>query len=92
MDFELVKFRREISCSKCNMLLVRRGTFCAVLDESGDPVYMQGTGGLSADELEGVYEIRCDCRHWIEFRTPKDADPYSGTLERTIPVPVRRVI
>jgi hypothetical protein len=90
VEYELVKFRKDISCKRCSMKLVENGTILAVVDDHGCRVYAQSSGGYTMDELQGRYTLQCDCGEVASFRTTADATPLLGSPEGLLPIPVRR--
>jgi hypothetical protein len=90
VDYELVKFKREIACRNCMMLLVERGTTLAALQDDGRPTRAQSSGGYPMDELQERYWIKCDCGEVARFQTTADAIPIYGSLDGLLPIAVYR--
>lgn len=76
MQYEGIRFTKDMRCPACRNLLARKFTYSYVYDESGRPIDYWGIGGLSYEEMEATYAIPCECGGRLEFDTPKHATPY----------------
>lgn len=74
MDYEGIKYHRNMRCPVCRTLLARKFAYSFVLDLHGKRIDVWGIGGLTYEEMQASYEIPCHCGGGLIFSTPDEAD------------------